>query len=180
MYVETDHEDPEKKPRRQSLPKGVSAVDMTLEKAIELLRLPRTVGVHPETELEINANIGRFGPYLQYDGSFISLKKDDDVLTVGMNRAVTLIAEYEAKKEAEKIRDIGEHPKKGEMIAIGKNRFGYYLTMGKKKVKLPKGTKEDKVTLDDAVEALSPPKKKTTAKKKKAPAKKKATAKKKS
>ena len=167
-YVEMDHEDPEKKPRRQSLPKGVSPADMTLEKAIELLRLPRTVGNHPETGLEISANVGRFGPYLQYDGGFISLKKDDDVLTVGMNRAVDLIAEHAAKKEAEKIRDIGEHPDKGEMIAIGKNRFGYYVTMGKKKAKLPKGTKEDKVTIDDAITALFPPKKtkkKTTKKK---------------
>ncbi len=171
VYVETDHEDPEKKPRRQSLPQGVTAADMTLEKAIELLRLPRTVGVHPETGLEINANIGRFGPYLQYDGAFISLKKDDDVLTVGMNRAVDLIAEQAAKKEAEKIRDIGEHPKKGEMIILGKNRFGHYVAMGNKKAKLPKSTKPDDVTLDMALDALAP-KKKTAAKKKKAPKKK--------
>ena len=169
-YVETDHENPEKKPRRQSLPKGLAPADVTLEKALELLRLPRTVGIHPETEQEIEANVGRFGPYLMHDGDFISLKKDDDVLTVGMNRAVDLIAEHKAKKEAEKIRDIGEHPKKGEMISLGKNRFGLYVTMGKKKAKLPKSTKEDKVTLEDAIEALSPAKKtkKKTTKKKKA------------
>lgn len=178
-YVETDHEDPEKKPRRQSLPKGVTPTDMTLEKAIELLRLPRIVGKHPETGLEINANVGRFGPYLQYDGAFISLKKDDDVLTVGMNRAVDLIAEHAAKKEAEKIRDIGEHPKKGEMIILGKNRMGHYVAMGNKKTRLPKGTNPDEVTLDMALDAMAP-KKKTSAKKKKPPAKKKkATAKKK-
>jgi len=177
-YVETDHEDPEKKPRRQSLPKGVSPADMTLEKAIELLRLPRTVGVHPETALEINANVGRFGPYLQYDGAFISLKKDDDVLTVGMNRAVDLIAEHAAKKEAEKIRDIGEHPKKGEMIVLGKNRMGHYVAMSNKKARLSKSTNPDDVTLDMALDALSP-KKKAAAKKKKAPAKKKTTTKKK-
>jgi len=174
VYVETDHEDPEKKPRRQSLPQGVSPADMTLDKALELLRLPRTVGHHPETGLEIEANIGRFGPYLKYDGGFISLKKDDDVLTVGMNRAVDLIAEHAAKKEAEKIRDIGAHPDKGDMITLGKNRFGYYVTMGKKKAKLPKGTNGDKVTLDEAVTALFPPKKtKAKTKAKKKPAKKK-------
>jgi DNA topoisomerase-1 len=137
-----------------------------------LLRLPRVIGLHPETEKDIEASIGRFGPYLKYDGDFISLKKDDDVLTVGMNRAVELIAQYEAKKEAEKIRDVGEHPKKGEMITLGKNRFGLYVVMGKKKAKLPKGTKDDKVTVDIAVDALSP-KKKAPAKKKKAAAKKK-------
>lgn len=175
VYVETDHENPERKPKRQSLPKGVAAADMTLEKAIDLLRLPRTVGVHPETGLEIEASVGRFGPYLQYDGNFISLKKDDDVLTVGMNRAVDLIAEFKAKKEAEKIRDIGEHPKKGDMIILGKNRMGLYLEMAKKKVRLPKTTKEDNVDLDMAVEAFAA---KTSKGKKKAPAKKKATKKK--
>ena len=120
------------KPKRQSLPKGVTPKDMTLEKAVELLRLPRDVGPHPETGQMITANVGRFGPYIQHDGNFISLKKDDDVLTVGMTRAVDLIAEHAAKKEAEKSRDIGEHPKKGEMITLGKNRFGLSLAMGKK------------------------------------------------
>lgn len=182
VYVEMDEEIEDRKPKRQSLPKGVSAADMTLEKAIDLLRLPRDVGEHPDTGKMITANIGRFGPYLQYDGNFISLKKDDDVLTVGMNRAVTLIAEYDAKKAAEKIRDIGEHPKKGDMIILGKNRMGLYVEMAKKKVRLPKSTKEDNVDLDMAVEVLasktkSKAKKKVPAKKK-TPAKKKATAKK--
>lgn len=182
-YVETDHENPERKPRRQSLPKGITPADMTLEKAIELLRLPRVVGNHPETTKEIEASIGRFGPYLKYDSNFISLKKDDDVLTVGMNRAVSLIAEYDAKKEAEKIRELGEHPKKGDMIILGKNRFGLYVVMGKTKVKLAKGANPDKVTLDDAVEAIANKttkgKKKKPAAKKKVPAKKKAATKKK-
>lgn len=168
VYVEMEAESEDKKPKRQSLPKGVSPADMTLDKAIELLRLPREVGVHPETGKMIEANIGRFGPYLQHDGDFVSLKKDDNVLTVGMNRAVALIAEHHEKKAAEKIRDIGEHPKKGEMIILGKNRFGLYVQMGKKKAKLPKSTKEDKVDVDMAVEALGPKakaKKKTTKKK---------------
>jgi DNA topoisomerase-1 len=170
VYVEMASSDPDKKPKRQSLPKGVSPTDMTLERAIDLLRLPREVGAHPETGLMIEANVGRFGPYLQYDGDFISLKKDDNVLTVGMNRAVALIAEYKERKAAEKIRDIGEHPKKGEMMILGKNRFGLYVQMGKKKAKLPKSTKEDKVDVDLAVEALGA---KTKGKAKKKPATKK-------
>ena len=173
VYVETDHEDPEKKPRRQSLPQGVSPADMTLEKAIELLRLPRIVGNHPETGLEIEASVGRFGPYLKYDGNFISLKKDDDVLTVGMNRAVVLISEYEEKKAAEKIRELGDHPDKGGVITLGKNRFGYYVTWGKKKAKLPKSLKESEISVEDAINALSPPKKKKTKAQKKSTTKKK-------
>jgi DNA topoisomerase-1 len=135
VYVQMESEGEDAKPKRQSLPNGVTPKDMTLEKAIDLLRLPRDVGTHPETGKMIIANVGRFGPYIQHDGNFISLKKDDDVLTVGMNRAVDLVAEYAAKKAAEKIRDIGEHPKKGDMIILGKNRFGLYVEMGKKKVK---------------------------------------------
>ncbi len=164
VYVETPHEQEDKAPRRQSLPQGLSPADVTLEKAVDLLRLPRFVGEHPETGLEIEASVGRFGPYLKYDGGFISLKKDDDVLSVGMNRAVDLIAEYEAKKAAEKIRDLGNHPNKGELIILGKNRFGLYVEMGKKKAKLPKSMKDDLVTLEDAVEALAPKKKPTKAK----------------
>ena len=178
VYVEMDEEIEDKKPKRQSLPAGVTAGDMTLEKAIDLLRLPRDVGAHPENGKMIEAAIGRFGPYLKYDGNFISLKKDDDVLTVGMNRAMQLIAEADAKKEAEKIREIGEHPKKGEMITLGKNRFGYYVVMGNKKSKLPKSTNPDDVTVDMAVDAMAP-KKKVAAKKKKTTAKKKPAAKKK-
>ena len=171
VYVEMDEGIEDKKPKRQSLPAGVTPTDMTLEKAIDLLRLPRDIGEHPETGKMIEASIGRFGPYLKHDGNFISLKKDDDVLSVGMNRAVQLIAEYEERKAGEIIREVGEHPKKGDMILLGKNRFGLYVTMGNKKAKLPKSTKEDKVDVDMALEALAP-KKKAAAKKKK-PAKKK-------
>lgn len=88
------------KPKRQGLPKGVTPADVTLQSALSLLALPREVGVHPETGKVIKAGIGRFGPFLQHDGVFTSLPKDDDVMHVGMNRAVEVIAEGAIKKAA--------------------------------------------------------------------------------
>lgn len=88
------------KPKRQGLPKGVSPADVTLESALSLLALPREVGIHPETGKMIEAGIGRFGPFLKHDGSFTSLPKGDDVLHVGMNRAVEVLAEGAKKRAA--------------------------------------------------------------------------------
>lgn len=81
----------EAKPKRVSLPKNLSPSAVTLEEAINLLALPRTVGEHPETHQLITANIGRFGPYIKHGDQFVSLK-EDDILTVSLDRAVELIA----------------------------------------------------------------------------------------
>lgn len=106
------------KPKRQGLPKGLALADVDLEKALSLLALPRDVGEHPETGKMIKAGIGRFGPFVQHDGKFASLQKDDDVMHIGMNRACELIAnkairdaEKAAKKEA-KEADVAAKPKK--------------------------------------------------------------------
>jgi DNA topoisomerase-1 len=80
------------KPKRASLPKGLTIEATTLEKALELLALPRLVGNHPETGDKIEANNGRFGPYLKYQSMFVSIPKGEDLFTIGMNRAVDLIA----------------------------------------------------------------------------------------
>jgi len=88
------------KPKRQGLPKGLTPADVDLEKALSLLALPRDVGTHPETGKMIKAGIGRFGPFVQHDGKFASIPKDEDVMTIGMNRAVDLIAEKLKRDEA--------------------------------------------------------------------------------
>jgi len=84
---------PAKKPKRQGLPKEVTVDDVTLEIALGLLALPRDVGIHPETDKPIRAGIGRFGPFVVHDGKYASIPKDEDVMTIGMNRAVDLIAQ---------------------------------------------------------------------------------------
>ncbi len=106
------------KPKRQGLPKGMAVGDVDLEAALGLLALPREVGTHPETGLLIEAGIGRFGPFVKHDGKFTSIPKDDDVMSIGMNRAVDIIAakmERDAAKAAAKEASKnsgGEEPKK--------------------------------------------------------------------
>lgn len=98
------------KPKRQGLPQGTAIEDVTLESALSLLALPRPIGMHPETGLLIEAGIGRFGPFVKHDNKFASLTKDDDVMHVGMNRAVELIAK-KAQRDAEKAAKGGDTKK---------------------------------------------------------------------
>ncbi len=171
FYVQLGEPEEKKKPKRASLPKGKSPDEVDLQAAIDLLALPRTVGIHPETQKTILANIGRYGPYIQHDGKFVSLKGDDDVLTIGINRAVTVIAEAPVKKGAEPIRKLGEHPDGGE-LAIYDGRYGPYVKYNKINATIPKNESIDALTLEQAIELVN--KKAGT----KAPAKKKAAAKK--
>ena len=184
VYVEREAADPEdkkSKPKRQGLPKGTNAADVTLESALQLLALPREVGPHPETGDMIEASIGRFGPYLKYQGAFVSIKGDDDVLTIGMNRAVEVIATAPKKKGNEKLRDLGDHPTAKKPMELHSGRYGPYVKMGKTMASLPKGAEHEKLTLEEAAAIIDKKMgggKTTKAKAKKAPAKKTATKKK--
>jgi len=153
LYIqlgEPDPEDKKAKPRRAALPKGVTGDDLTLEQALGLLSLPRVVGVHPETKAEIQAGIGRFGPYVKMGPIFASLDKDDDVLAVGLNRAVMVLA-----KKQEGIRELGPHPKGGDPVMVRKGRFGPYAQHGKTVANLPRGTELEAITLDEAIALLA-------------------------
>jgi DNA topoisomerase-1 len=99
------------KPKRQGLPAGTSINDVTLESALKLLSLPRDIGPHPETGKMIKAGIGRFGPFLLHDGVYSSIPKGDDVMAVGLNRAVVLIAEAAEKRAKREAADKGRKPK---------------------------------------------------------------------
>ena len=143
--------DPEtKKPKRSSLPKGSSAGAVDLEIALKLLSLPRDVGAHPESGEMIQAGLGRYGPYLKYQGSFTSLKDGDDLLEIGLNRAVDLLAES-AKKRG---RLLGEHPSGGE-VHLKAGRFGPYVEHNKLRATLPRGTDMAEVELAQAIELLA-------------------------
>ncbi len=106
------------KPKRQGLPAGTRVEDVTLDKALELLALPRDVGIHPETGKMIQAGIGRFGPFLKHDNVFTSIPKDEDLMTIGMNRAVDVIAEgvikRAAREEAKAAKAAGKAPAEGK------------------------------------------------------------------
>jgi DNA topoisomerase-1 len=139
------------KPKRVGLPKGWSASELDLDKALKLLSLPREVGKHPDSGLPIKAGIGRFGPYLQHDRIYASIPADEDVLTIGLNRAVDLINTKTERAAAAKLRDIGRHPKDDKDVALYKGRFGPYLKHGRTVATLPKGTDPETLTLEDAV-----------------------------
>lgn len=184
VYVERAPENPEDKkdkPKRQGLPRGTAPSDVTLDVALQLLSLPRQLGQHPDDNEMIEAGIGRFGPYLKHGGRFVSLKGDDDVLTIGMNRAVEVIANAPAKgarAAAQKLRDIGDHPTEKKAMELHNGRYGPYVKMGKVMASLPKGTDPEKLTLEEATAIVDKKmaggtKKKAAPKKKKAPAKKK-------
>jgi DNA topoisomerase-1 len=173
-----DPEDRKKgpKPKRASLPKGTNPADITLEKAVDLLRLPRVVGQHPETGEDIKANLGRFGPYVQRGKTYASLKKEDDVLTVGLERALELIKEKEDKNKP--LRIVGTHPESGEELGIYTGRWGPYVKHKRTNATIPKEMDYEELTLEEAVEIVKA-KEAGKKKKKKAPAKKKPAAKKK-
>jgi DNA topoisomerase-1 len=180
-YVQRGEADPEDKkapkPKRTSLPRGMKPADVTLDVALGLLSLPRDIGVYPETGEMIQAGIGRFGPYIKMAATYVSLKGDDDVLTIGINRAIDLMA---AAPKKEPPKELGQHPKKKKPVTVRMGRWGPYVQMGTVRANAPKGTDKDAITLEQAIEWLDAKGgTKGGAARKKAPAKKK-TAKKKS
>ena len=148
------------KPKRASLPKGVTPEDIDLDKALALLALPREVGKSPEDGEPILAGVGRFGPYVKHGKVYASLEEGDDVLTVGLNRAVTLIAEKIANPKkgrrfgADPGKTLGEHPDKGGTIVVKTGRYGPYVSHNGVNATLPADKTPDTVTLDEAVVLL--------------------------
>ncbi len=117
-YVQIDPAPESKdKPKRQGIPRGTRISDIDLAAALKLLELPREVGAHPETGKMITAGIGRFGPFLKHDNKFTSLPKDDDVLQVGLNRAVVVLADAAVKREAKEAAKAAKEAKIAENIA---------------------------------------------------------------
>jgi DNA topoisomerase-1 len=143
------------KPKRASIPKGTDASTVDLEMALRLLSLPRTIGIHPENQKPIVANFGRFGPYVNNDGQYASLDSPDEVFTVGINRAVTLLAEKKAnprgRRGPQALKELGAHPVSGTMIKVMKGRYGPYVTDGDVNATLPNDADPETVTLDRAV-----------------------------
>jgi DNA topoisomerase-1 len=146
------------KPKRASLPKGWSAPDMDLEKALRLLRLPREVGNHPEDGKPILAGIGRFGPFVLHDGAYANLSSIDEVFEVGVNRAVDLIATKRAggrRAEAAALKELGAHPADGQPIRVLSGRYGPYIKHGSTNANVPRGADPMSVTLEQAVALIA-------------------------
>jgi len=161
------------KPKRQSLLRGQVPSDIDLDLALLLLSLPRPIGPHPETGEMILAGVGRFGPYLKVGDRYVKLSNDDDVLTIGLNRAVTIIAEAPAKRAAKSTgKKIGDHPDDGKPIELRDGRYGPYVKHGKINASLPSDMEPESLSLELAVELIAARAEKVGSKPKKAKAKK--------
>jgi DNA topoisomerase-1 len=155
-YVQLGEGSNGEKPKRTALPKGTDPAAVDLAIALKLLALPREVGRHPETGEPIVVNIGRYGPYVLHGKTYANLERGDDVLALGLNRAVTLIAEKALKggrgrRAAAPGRVLGEHPEKGGEIVAREGRYGPYVSHSGVNATLPAGKTPDTVTLDEAV-----------------------------
>ena len=152
-YLQLGETDPERaeKPRRASLPKGMKPSDVTMEQAVHILSLPRVLGLHPEKGIAVSANVGRFGPFVVCDGEFRSLKKDDDVYTISLERAIELLAtEKTGKRGSTLLKDFGSAEGKARKLAIYEGRYGPYIKAGTKNIGLP-----EQYRTSEAIEKLS-------------------------
>ncbi|WP_142779083.1 type I DNA topoisomerase [Agrobacterium sp. T29] len=146
-----------KEAKRSSLPKGWKPEDIDHEKALALINLPRDIGKHPETGKMISAGLGRYGPFLLHDGSYANLESIEDVFSIGLNRAVTVIAEKLSKGPGRgrsgtpaALKELGDHPDGGS-ITVRDGRYGAYVNWGKVNATIPKGQDPASVTLDEAL-----------------------------
>jgi len=146
------------KPARGSIPKGVEPSSVDLEYALKLLSLPREIGKHPETGEPITASFGRYGPYVAHQKQYASLDAPDEVFTVGINRAVSLLAEHKAKTRAfrapEPLKELGSAPG-GAAIKLMQGRYGPYVSDGTTNATIPRNTDPLGVTLEQAVSLIA-------------------------
>ena len=144
---------PKDKPKRSTIPSFIDPLKIELEQAILLLSLPREIGIHPETQKHINVGIGKFGPYLLHNGKYTSIKNPEEIFSIGINRAVAMIADTGNGKTNEPLHIVGEHPDGGE-IAIFGGRYGPYIKYKKINAPMPKGAVASEISIELAVELI--------------------------
>ncbi|MFH1793967.1 MAG: type I DNA topoisomerase [Pseudomonadota bacterium] len=150
-----------KEAKRSSLPKGWTIDTVDHEKALALLSLPRDVGQHPETGKMISAGLGRYGPFLLHDGVYANLESIEDVFSVGINRAVSVLAEKVAKGPGRRgstpvaLKDLGEHPNGGGNVTVRDGKYGAYVNFGTVNATIPKGKDPSAITMDEALALIA-------------------------
>ena len=155
-YVQLgDATDEEAKPKRVSLPTGMEPDKTTLEQALQLLELPKTLGAHPGTGKDIKAGLGRFGPYIVHDGDFRSIPKTDNLFTIELERAIEILSKPKAGRgRAAPIKELGKAEGIEEPVAVYSGKYGPYIKAGKTNVSLPDGMKPEDVTLEIAMKLV--------------------------
>ncbi len=166
-YIQLGEAEGDEKPKRSSIPKGIDAATLDFDKAMQLLSLPREVGVHPTEGGVITAGLGRFGPFIVHENgetkTYVNVESVEDVLTIGLNRAVTLIAEKRAgggksrfQRSAPKVlKDLGEHPSEGGVVQVLEGRYGPYVTHNKVNATVPRAKDPASLTMDEAVALIA-------------------------
>jgi DNA topoisomerase-1 len=163
-YIQLGEAENGEKPKRSSIPKGIDPASLDLDKALQLLSLPREVGVHPETGTPITAGLGRFGPFILHDGTYANLESVEDLFSIGLNRAVTVLAEKRASggksrfgRSVQKkvLKDLGEHPTEGGKIEVLDGKYGPYVSHNKVNATIPKGRSPGTLTVDEAIALLA-------------------------
>ncbi|MDO5647903.1 type I DNA topoisomerase [Paracoccus sp. (in: a-proteobacteria)] len=144
------------KPPRASIPKGWDAASIELDRALMLLSLPREVGPHPEDSEMITAAIGRFGPYVKHGSKYANLPDVDEVFTIGMNRAVEVLAakQTRGRTTAEPLRQLGDHPD-GGAVSVMNGRYGPYVKWEKVNATLPRDVTPEDLTMEQALELIA-------------------------
>ena len=161
-YLQLGEAAKDEKPKRSSIPTGFDPNTIELERALQLLSLPRPVGTHPETGKPITAGLGRYGPFILHDGTYANLPSAEEVFSVGINRAVVLLAEKKAGKTgrfqraaATVLKELGEHPAEGGKIQVLSGRYGPYVKHGDVNATLPRGKAAEALTVDEAVQLIA-------------------------
>ena len=157
-YVQLGEPEGKEKPKRASIPKTWDLESIDLERGLALLSLPREIGAHPESGKPITAGFGRYGPFVQNDGKYASLSDPDEVFSVGLNRAVSLLAEKAAnrgRRSANVIKELGDHPEAGGKVQVLTGRYGPYVKHGKTNATLPKDQEPEQVTMETAVALIA-------------------------
>ena len=134
------------KPKRITIPSDISLESLNEEIALKLISLPRDLGEHPETGKKIIANIGRFGPYVNHNGKFKSIPKDENLFEISLEKAIDLLKPF---------RKIGNDPENKESIDIYKSRFGFYIQRGSLKVNIAKNIDPESISLDKSLNLLA-------------------------
>ncbi|HEX4111080.1 MAG TPA: type I DNA topoisomerase [Stellaceae bacterium] len=154
-YVQLGEGAKGEKPKRASLPKGLAPADVDLDKALGLLSLPREIGRHPEDGAPIVAGLGRFGPYIKHGDAFRSLAPDDDVLTVGINRAVSLLAEPRQARGGAQRESLKSFDHADGKIMLYKGRYGPYVSRDGVNATVPRDIVPEELTLEQALDLLA-------------------------
>lgn len=156
-YVQLGESNEDEKPRRASIPKTWDPASIDLDAALKLLSLPRELGIHPETGKPIIANFGRYGPFIMHEGKYANLESPEEVFTIGINRAVDLLAKKKnrpGQTSFSALKVLGDHPEGGK-VQVMSGRYGPYVKWNKVNATLPKDKTPESVTLEEAVELIA-------------------------